>query len=105
MFQFCNMEMVPLPLSLNCEYICRMAPDSETNSQRPALPKVAHELNNELGIIMAQCDLLEDLLRNVPSASAHLNIIREATRRMAERITSCAWPGIIPSGTTERFPH
>ena len=67
-----------------------MTGEGEMRSRLPALPRLAHELNNDLGIIAAECDLLELSHKNDSSTLARIQAIKEAARRMAEKIqASC----------------
>jgi hypothetical protein len=78
-----------------------MGPDPEMKKQF----NLAHELNNDLGIIMAQCDVLEEMLTSVPSATAGLEAIRKATRRMAGKIASSNWQENNPSRSDDKTTH
>ena len=79
-----------VPEELIGSRICNMADGSEIERQWPALPRAAHELNKDLGIIAAECDLLSLLLKGNPSALARVDSIRETAKRMADRITNYA---------------
>lgn len=63
-----------------------MAGEGEMRSRWPALPRLAHELNNDLGIIAAECDLLELSFKGDPSALAAIQAIKDAARRVAEKV-------------------
>lgn len=49
---------------------------------------LAHDLTNNLSVILGRCQLLEEVLRGNVEAEKHLRLIVEETRRMAERIAS-----------------
>ncbi len=65
------------------------------SSSFPEFPKIAHDLNNNLAIIIAQCDLLEIELQGSPTGLARLESIRATAERMVETITTCPWPGTL----------
>lgn len=71
---------------------------TKTSSQLADGATLAHEFNNDLGIIIAECDLLESMLTKEEAAtSTRLNAIRTAVHRMADRISACPWPASPPS--------
>jgi hypothetical protein len=55
-----------------------------TEDEHPAL---AHDLNNDLAIMLAECDLLEILLAGDSAALARVKVIRTAAHKMADRIS------------------
>ena len=57
---------------------------------------LAHELNNDLGLIIAECDLLDGALKpEEADASTYVKAIRMAAGRMADRISSGPGPTVI----------
>jgi hypothetical protein len=61
---------------------------------------LAHDLNNDLGIIIAECELLERTLKTEePGTSARVQAIRIAACRMADRISAS------PSTTSTSKPR
>jgi hypothetical protein len=60
------------------------------SSQFSELSRVAHRLNNDLGIILAECDILEEMVSSSPATLRRLQAIRAATQRVADRIASYA---------------
>ena len=56
-----------------------------------AVPQISltlvHDLNNDLGIIIAECDLLEKSLDENSGALRHLKMIKVSARRIATRIS------------------
>jgi len=59
---------------------------------------LAHELNNDLGIIIAECELLERTLETEePGTSARVKAIKIAACRMADRISASPWPSMTAS--------
>ena len=56
---------------------------------------LAHDLNNDLGIIIAECELLQGALKTEePGTSARVQAIRIAACRMADRISASPWPSV-----------
>ena len=52
----------------------------------------AHDLNNDLSVILRRCEVLENL--NVrPEVAKHVNLIREAAHHMAETINRTSMSG------------
>jgi hypothetical protein len=47
---------------------------------------LAHDLNNDLHVILGRCDLLSESLQPDSEAVKHLRFIREAARHMAENV-------------------
>jgi hypothetical protein len=51
--------------------------------QQPAL---AHDLNNDVAIMLAECESLDGLLAGDSAALVRLNVITTAVRKIADRI-------------------
>lgn len=47
---------------------------------------LAHDLNNDLSVIVGRCDLLTEMLLPDGEVAKQLRLIREAAHRMARRI-------------------
>ena len=77
-------------------YRSQMAGHGKVNSTAPVRQALAHELNNELGIIIAECDLLESTLKDDGVTFRRIKMIRTSARRIADRISAGAWPGPPP---------
>lgn len=50
---------------------------------------VAHELSNDLCVILKRCELLESLVKD-PEMAKHLHLIREAAHHMADTIAQAS---------------
>jgi signal transduction histidine kinase len=50
---------------------------------------VAHELSNDLCVIIKRCELLESLVKD-PEMAKHLHLIREAAHHMADTIAQAS---------------
>ncbi len=48
--------------------------------------RLAHDLNNDLAVIVGRCEILSELLVTNGDAAKHLQSIRDAADRMAGRI-------------------
>ena len=78
-----------------------MADSTKMSSGSPDPRTLAHELNNDLGIIIAECESLEKTLTTEePATSARVKAIRIVACRMADRISSSPWPSTISITTT-----
>ncbi len=76
------------------------------SSDQPDLLTLTHDLNNELGIILGECDLLESTLKKKEAdTSARLETIRTAVRRMADRISGCIWPPALSESRPQKASH
>jgi len=65
---------------------------------------LAHELNNDLGIIIAECELLERTLETEePGTSARVKAIKIAACRMADRISASPWPSVTSPSKTRKL--
>lgn len=53
---------------------------------------LAHELNNDLAIIIGECELLADILAGDAAALARLKIVRTTVLQMANRISTRPCP-------------
>jgi hypothetical protein len=53
---------------------------------------LAHELNNDLGVIIGECDLLVDILAGEAAALARLKIVRTTACQMANMISTRPCP-------------
>jgi nitrogen-specific signal transduction histidine kinase len=60
----------------------------ENRADSAVLCRLAHDLTNNLSVILGRCQLLEEVLRGNVEAEKHLRLIIEETRRMAERIAT-----------------
>jgi hypothetical protein len=58
------------------------------SSHRPGSVTVDHQLNNDLAIIVGECDLLDDLLAEGTDASARVKLIKITAQRMADKINA-----------------
>lgn len=70
--------------------------------------KQVHDLNNDVGAILAECDLLDTLVSKYPAAAARVQSIRKAARNIADKISSSSWPGSRgsqPPEKTDRSHH
>jgi nitrogen-specific signal transduction histidine kinase len=75
-----------------------MADPTKMNSAGLDARTLAHELNNDLGIIIAECELLERTLKNEEAGtSARVKAIRIAACRMADKISANPWPSTTPT--------
>ncbi len=54
--------------------------------------QLVHDMNNYLATILAECDVLERLLSNLPGASERVTIIRLSAKEMASERVSLSWP-------------
>jgi hypothetical protein len=55
---------------------------------------LAHDLNNDLAIIVGDCDLLAELLKEQPICFARLKAIKASAMRMADRIETRSCPTV-----------
>jgi signal transduction histidine kinase len=62
----------------------------EQNATRPVLHDsgLSHDLLNELMIVIGLCDLLQEEFPEY-QYSKHVHAIREAAKRMSQRVTGC----------------
>jgi signal transduction histidine kinase len=60
---------------------------------------LAHDLNNDISVILGRCELLKQWLSNDPEATRQVEAITEAARRMAEIVRERV-PGQPPSRST-----
>jgi hypothetical protein len=82
-----------------------MADPTKTSSGGLDQRTLAHELNNDLGIIIAECELLERTLKTEEAGtSARVKAIRIAACRMADRISASPWPSTISTSQKTRKP-
>lgn len=67
---------------------------SQSPMRMPAAERcvLAHDLNNCLGAILLQCDVLTDLISNNTEALAHLTVVRQLAKRMATDIDTRLCP-------------
>ena len=61
---------------------------------------LSHDLKNDLAIIMGCCDLLSDVEIADPQIARHLEMIREAARRMKSRILKTRENILMPRSRT-----
>ncbi len=86
-------------------YCPSMAREAQISSGRPDRHTLVHDLNNDLAIIIAECDLLESTLPKEEAAtSMRLKAIRRAACRMAERISASPWPA-VPVSRNRKSSH
>jgi hypothetical protein len=62
-------------------------PPSPISSQDGEEKSLAHQLTNDLCVIIGQCDLLSGLCRET-DVLARLEVVKKTAQRMAERISS-----------------
>jgi len=62
-------------------------PPSPISSQHGQDRSLAHQLTNDLCVIIGQCDLLSEICRKT-DVLARLEVIKTTAQRMAERISS-----------------
>jgi nitrogen-specific signal transduction histidine kinase len=60
---------------------------ASTSAPRPERDTLAHELNNELAIIIGECELLEAMLEGDAASSARLKVIRMTACRIADTLS------------------
>jgi len=63
---------------------------------------LAHELNNDLAIIIGECDLLVDILAG-EAALARLKIVRTTACKAANRISTCSCPVKVERPSSEQL--
>jgi hypothetical protein len=64
---------------------------------RPAVTErcmLAHHLNNDLAIIVGDCDLLAELVKEDPICLARVKAIKVIAMRMADRIETRLCPAV-----------
>ena len=59
---------------------------------KPERCMLAHDLNNCVGIIIGQCELLTDLISNNTEAIERVSVISQTARRMANDISARPCP-------------
>lgn len=72
----------------------------EERAQRCTL---AHELNNDLAIIIGECDLLVDKLAGEAAALARLKIVRTTACQAANRISTCPCPIKVERSSSDQL--
>jgi hypothetical protein len=83
-----------------------MAREAKISSGRLDQYTLAHDLNNDLSIILAECDLLESTPQEKETAtSTRLKAIRTAASHMADRISACPWPATLPTSKIKKASH
>jgi hypothetical protein len=90
LFGFRNGAATSIASSIRSPYSFDMALEDGMSSQFSELSRVAHRLNNDLGIILAECDILEGMVSGSPATLRRLQAIRAAAQRVADRIASYA---------------
>ena len=65
-------------------------------SRPPERRAAAHDLNNGLAIISAECDLLEEILAEQTAAVERIKVIKTTARHMADRTAARPWPAVGP---------
>jgi hypothetical protein len=75
-----------------------MAHDAKIDLGLPETRTVVHDLNNDLGIVIAECDLLDCLLKKRSDTAARIRKIKTAARHMADRLS-------LVRGQTNLQPH
>jgi nitrogen-specific signal transduction histidine kinase len=78
-----------------------MADQAKVNPGGLDARTLAHELNNDLGIIIAECELLEGTLKQ-EEASARVKAIRIAACRMADRISANPSPSASSTAKSKK---
>jgi len=63
---------------------------------------LAHDLNNDLNVILGRCELLGEFLQKDSEASKHLRLIQEAAYHMANRIAERPCHVAVQRGIAER---
>ncbi len=61
---------------------------------------LAHDLNNDLNVILGRCELLKESLKEDSDAARQVEAIAEAARRMAETVRERA-----PDQLSSRSPR
>jgi hypothetical protein len=51
-----------------------------------------HGLNNDLSVIIGQCDMLEGALTQQSDAAARVQLIKTTAQHMADKLATRAWP-------------
>ena len=64
---------------------------------------LAHELNNDLAIIIGECDLLVDILAGEVAALARLKIVRTTACKAASRIFTRSCPVKVERPSSEQL--
>jgi signal transduction histidine kinase len=57
-------------------------------AQRNGIARLAHDLNNSLGVILGRCEMLGSLLADNTDAAAQINEIERVARKLANSLTS-----------------
>ena len=91
-FVFRNREITIVGGIVKFGYGCYMGRQAKIDQEPQASLSLAHDLNNELGIIIAECDLLGSTLNEEDAAAfRRLKMIKMSARRIADRISQ-GWP-------------
>lgn len=87
-FGFRNKSYFPASPCFGAAYRGRMIRETNIDSLQTERRSAIHELNNGLAVIIAECDLLEEILAEQTAALARIKVIKRAAQHMADRIAA-----------------